>query len=93
MRDNVHPRYAALLAATHCYVGICPDCGEEYAATVDVQGDKADQRRTAKFVAELVRDGLEVKRIPRKDVRLACECYKKPKAEPQPSLSETADVR
>lgn len=47
-------------AETMAYAGYCPDCGRMVAASVDTPTSRKD---TAKFVAELIRDGVRVERI------------------------------
>jgi hypothetical protein len=53
-------------SATHAYIGRCPCCGNVPAVSVDVP---EDAKRTAKYVAEMVRSGLSVERIPLSEVK------------------------
>jgi hypothetical protein len=55
------------------YAGFCPGCGAMYAACVD----RGDRRRVAKFVADLVKYGARIERLPSERVRQElglCHC-------------------
>lgn len=61
------------------YAGRCPKCGHLCAAAVDEPTHKRD---TAKFVADMMRDGLNVERVTCEYVRqnlLSCECVPNPR--------------
>lgn len=72
--------------AVFCYVGLCAcGCGAIPAATVDLPQYRKD---TADFVADLIRSGMEVKRLPVSETRLSfCEC-KRPKDQGELALDE-----
>ena len=55
------------------YAGFCAcGCGAIRAGSVDLPELKDD---TAKFVAELIRDGMRVERMPIEEIRMVfCEC-------------------
>ena len=63
---------------THTYIGRCEGCGVIQAATVD---DRGDLRRTAQWVAEMIRDGLIIERVTSEWVRTSgqfgdCTCIR-----------------
>lgn len=66
-----HPDFSS---ATHAYVGVAP-CGCRGAAHVIAKGDERD---TARFVADLIRRGWEVEKVPLPGVRIQM-CVHDPK--------------
>ena len=46
---------------THAYIGRCPECSAIHGAIADTPSDK---RWVAKMVADMIRDGLNVERVP-----------------------------
>jgi hypothetical protein len=66
-------------AESMAYAGTCPTCGNMTAACVDTDDHK---RGTAKFIAQMVRDGLTVERVTCEHVRQTmtmCSCQPNPR--------------
>lgn len=71
--------------ATHGYAGFCAcGCGAIVAGTVDIPSEKDS---TADFVAELIRGGMRVERLPLDEIRMRfCKCERPAAPEPQLAL-------
>ena len=58
---------------THCYAGICPECGALCASRYD----SGDKKEIAKDVAEFIADGLTIERVTLAEIGerfAACSC-------------------
>jgi len=74
---------------THSYIGRCRKCNGVIASIADMPDSKSNRSFTATNVAQAIRDGYIIERVPLATVSLdGCSCGKEPVEMPLPLFAQ-----